>query len=149
MGSSLDSALLPMTAFPDLQTIVAHGLCAGCGICESIAGRDSVEMGVTSYGQMRPHVRQDPGEAAMAAIREVCPAIRLVGPDPAVAGPDGLMHEVWGPIRTMHRGWATDEALRFRSAAGGAMTALGCFLLEAGKVDAVVQVRASAERPMA
>jgi coenzyme F420 hydrogenase subunit beta len=48
----------------------------------------------------------------------------------------------------MHRGWSTDEALRFCSAAGGAMTSLGCYLLETGKVDAVLHVRASIERPM-
>ena len=57
------------------------------------------------------------------------------------------MHDIWGPIRTMYRGWSTDEALRFHAAAGGAMTALGCFILEAGKADAILHVRASREHP--
>jgi coenzyme F420 hydrogenase subunit beta len=58
------------------------------------------------------------------------------------------MHPVWGPIRSLHRGWAADEAVRFRSAAGGSMTALGVFLLESGKVDSILHVRASSAKPM-
>ena len=136
-----------MTAFPDLQTIVSHGLCASCGLCESIAGRKRVEMKLTSFAQMRPQVREDLDEATMAKIRAVCPGITVTGPDPEQVADKGVMHDIWGPIRTMHRGWSTNEDLRFASAAGGAMTALGCFLLETGEVDAVVHVRASKERP--
>ncbi len=132
----------------DLGTIVAHGLCAGCGLCESLAGRERVEMAITAASQIRPRVRQPLDEETMATIREVCPGIRVTGPNPEQVADKGVMHDIWGPIRTIHRGWSTDEKLRFRSAAGGAMTALGCYLLESGKVDAVVHVRASAESPM-
>ena len=132
-----------MTAFPDLQTIVAHGLCASCGLCESIAGRERVEMQLTSYSQMRPQVREELDEATMDRIRAVCPGITVTGPDPEQVADKGQMHDIWGPIRTMARGWSTDEDLRFASAAGGAMTALCCYLLETGQVDAVVQVCAS------
>lgn len=137
-----------MTAIRDLETIVAGGLCAGCGLCESIAGRDRVEMRITSAGQIRPHVKAKPDEAAMERILAVCPGITVTGPDPAQAGPRGTMHDVWGPIRTLHRGWSGDEGQRFRSAAGGAMTELGCYLLETKQVDAVVHVRASEDEPM-
>ena len=59
------------------------------------------------------------------------------------------MHDVWGrPIRTVHRGWAADPEVRFNAAAGGALTALGVFLIDSGKVDAVLHVRASTEKPM-
>ena len=120
-----------------LETIVAHGLCLGCGICESMAGTSLVEMAITSYGQMRPQVRSEPDDAMMDQIRAVCPGITLTGPDPEQVADKGVMHDIWGPIRTMSRGWSTNEDLRFRSAAGGAMTALGCYLLETGKVDAI------------
>ncbi len=131
-----------------LETIVGHGLCIGCGLCESLAGADKVEMAITSYGQMRPQVKQAPDGDVMTTIRAVCPGIAVTGPDPAQAGDHGAMHDIWGPIRTISRGWSTDEDLRFRSAAGGAMTALGCYLLETSRVDAVVHVRASATRPL-
>jgi coenzyme F420 hydrogenase subunit beta len=132
----------------DIQTIVTHGLCAGCGLCESIAGPDLVEMAITSFGQVRPHVQREIAAETMQTIRAVCPGLVVTGPPAEQVEDKGVMHDVWGPIRTLARGWSTDEELRFRSAAGGAMTALGCFMLETGKVDAVVHVRASTERPM-
>jgi len=92
-------------------------------------------------------VRQALDEATMATIRAVCPGITVTGPDPEQVADKGVMHDIWGPIRTMHRGWSTDPELRFRSAAGGALTGLGCYLLETGEVDAVVHVRASTENP--
>lgn len=133
---------------PDLQTIVSHGLCAGCGLCESLAGRERVEMTITSYGQIRPVVKAPVDEATMSDIREVCPGIRIDGPDPANAGKDGRMDSVYGPIRTLHRGWAADPALRHRAAAGGGMSALSIHLLETKAVDAILHVRASRDQPM-
>ena len=137
-----------MTGAPDLQTIVAQGLCAGCGLCESIAGRKRVEMAITSASYMRPRVREALDEATLEKIRVVCPGITLIGPEPAQVADKGVMHDIWGPIRSIHRGWSTNEEIRFRSAAGGAMTALGCYLLESGKVEAIVHVRASVHHPM-
>jgi coenzyme F420 hydrogenase subunit beta len=132
----------------DLETIVSHGLCLGCGLCESIASVDLVEMAVTSHGQMRPRLRQPLEADTMERIRQVCPGITLVGPSSDQVADKGDMHEIWGPIRTIARGWSSDAELRFRSAAGGAMSALGCYLLDSGKVDAVVHVRASQTSPM-
>lgn len=53
-----------------------------------------------------------------------------------------------GPGAPLTRAWAADPEIRHRAAAGGALTALACFLLDTGRVDAIVHVRASIERPM-
>jgi coenzyme F420 hydrogenase subunit beta len=137
-----------MTNFPDLDTIVNNGLCTGCGLCESVAGRDRVEMRLTSASRMRPQTVKPIGDDGMETIRAICPGIALNGPDKKQVEDLGVLHDVWGPIRTLHRGWSTDDTIRFRSAAGGAMTALGCYVLETGQVDAVVHVRASQNNPM-
>ena len=127
--------------FPDIQTIVRHGLCAGCGLCESLAGRERVEMSITSASQMRPRVRRPIDDATMAKVRAVCPGIRLNGPGVEEVADKGVMHDIFGPIRSLHRGWSTNEEIRFRAAAGGAMTALGCYLLESGRVDGHARTR--------
>src|ERR1700752_2407462 len=137
-----------MAEAPDLQEIVRQGLCAGCGLCESIAGPERIEMKITSAGRIRPHQRSDLDDAILEKIRSVCPGITVTGPDPAQVVDRGVMHDIWGPIRNVQRGWSTDEDIRFRSAAGGAMTALAYYLLESGKVEAILHVRASSERPM-
>jgi len=137
-----------MADAPDLHTIVSRGLCAGCGLCESIAGRDRVEMAITSAGRMRPHQRSTLDDRTLEKIRSVCPGVTVTGPDPAQVADKGVMHDIWGPIRSLHRGWSTDDEIRFHAAAGGAMTGLACYLLESGKVEAIVHVRASSTHPM-
>lgn len=51
-----------MTAALDLEGIVAHGLCAGCGLCASLAGPERLRMAVTSGGGRVRH-------QALAALR--------------------------------------------------------------------------------
>jgi len=133
---------------PDLETIITHGLCTGCGLCASLAGRDQLEMQLTSYGQIRPREREKLDAATLEEIQAICPGIRVIGPGASQVASAKNMHPVWGPIRSLHRGWATDEAVRFRAAAGGSMTALGIFLLESRKVDSILHVRASSSKPM-
>ena len=133
---------------PDLETIITHGLCTGCGLCASLAGRDRLEMQVTSYGQIRPRVKDKLDTPTLKGIQSICPGIRVTGADASQVASARTMHPVWGPIRSLHRSWATDEAVRFRAAAGGSMTALGVFLLESGKVDSILHVRASSAKPM-
>ena len=137
-----------MAVSANLETIVSHGLCAGCGLCESLTGSDKVEMRITAYGQMRPQVKLALDDTLMDTILDVCPGIKVTGPVQAQLDDHGVMHDIWGPIRSISRGWSTDAALRFYSAAGGAMTASACYLLETGRIDAVVHVRDSLTSPM-
>ncbi len=132
----------------NLQDVVANGLCAGCGLCESLAGKDAVEMGVTSFGQIRPRVKRPVPPETLERILAVCPGVGVIGPTAADAGPEARLHPVWGPIGRMHLGWAADEKIRFKAAAGGMLTALGCHLLESGKVEAVLHVKASTVDPV-
>ncbi len=62
-----------MSRIADLETVVAHGLCASCGLCESIAGRDRIEMAITSYGQMRPQIKRSLEPDVLDDILAVCP----------------------------------------------------------------------------
>ena len=137
-----------MAKFPDIQTIVSSGLCVGCGLCESIAGRQRVKMAISTASRMRPQEIQPVDDVCMEEIRAVCPGIALTGPNEDQVEGCGVLHDVWGPVRTMHRGWSTNDEIRFPSAAGGAMTGLACYLLETAQVDAIVHVRASQDRPM-
>ena len=105
-------------------------------------------MDFTSRGYIRPKVKKDLDDSTMDTIRHICPGIRLTGPNPAATADNGFVHDIFGPVRTLYRGWSTDDELRFHAAAGGVMSGLGCYLLETGKVDAIVHVRANAEKPM-
>ena len=132
---------------PSIETIVQKGLCTGCGLCASIA-EESLEMKITSAGRIRPVVKSKVSDEHMEVIHAVCPGLQVTAPDPAVAGPNGFNHPVWGPIRNTKRGWSADPEVRFRAAAGGTLTQFGIHLIETGKVDAIVHVKVSETNPM-
>lgn len=135
-------------AISGLEDVVRGGLCTGCGLCESLAGRERIEMGLSAAGHMRPrfHRSLDAGEQSL--LLAACPGVTARGPEPGSLEPGTALDPVWGPIRGLSRGWAADPEIRHRAAAGGALTALACFLLESGRTDAVVHVRASAGDPI-
>jgi len=128
----------------NLDDIVEAGLCAGCGICESIAGREVVEMKLSANGRIRPHSKMALDSATFDQIRQVCPGVTVKGPEENTRYP---AHPVWGPVISLHRGWARNEKTRFHAAAGGSLTALGMYLVSTGKVDTVLHISASPESP--
>jgi coenzyme F420 hydrogenase subunit beta len=138
-----------MARIRDLDDIVRHGLCIGCGLCESMAGRDAVAMTIVAPGQLRPVTKAPFSEGLLRGILAACPGVSLTGPDPRQARAEGaVMHTMWGPIHSLRRCWAGDERVRHKAAAGGALTALGQYLLRSGEVDAILHVRASLSDPM-
>lgn len=124
-----------------LAEVVQGGLCASCGICASIDPR--IEMRLAANGHLRPHLPDD----ADPALVEICPGSTIIGPEPEALDDGTRLDPVWGPRRALHRAWATDTAVRHTAAAGGVLTALGMFLLDSGRVDAVLHVRASDADP--
>ena len=130
----------------DLETVVGNGLCSGCGLCESVAGKDQVRMTMTPIGQLRPKVAGRLPDPVLAEALAVCPGVEVRGPR-AEAGV--AVHPVWGPIASLARGWATDAEVRHHSSAGGVLSALALYLLERDGVDAVLHVRADLpDRPL-
>ena len=43
-----------MVSINKLSDIVDNGLCIGCGICQSIAGKDNLEISMTNKGRLEP-----------------------------------------------------------------------------------------------
>jgi coenzyme F420 hydrogenase subunit beta len=131
-----------------IDEIVQGGLCIGCGLCESLIGRDRVEIVTTSDGRERPLAHQLLDAGDLRAVNAVCPGTRVEGADLRRLAPGTAIDSIWGSIATAVRGHATDPIVRHRGASGGALTALGQFLLASGRVELVVQVAASREAPM-
>ena len=43
-----------MTQINNLNDIVKNGLCIGCGLCQGITGKDSIEISMSSKGRLEP-----------------------------------------------------------------------------------------------
>jgi coenzyme F420 hydrogenase subunit beta len=131
-----------------VDEIVRAGLCIGCGLCESLAGRDRVEIVTTADGRERPRVRAELDPDTVRAINLVCPGTRVEGAEPHRLSPETAIDTVWGPIDELVLGHAADPEVRHRGSSGGALTALAQFMLASRRVELVVHVAASREAPM-
>ena len=135
-----------VTASPpsnNLRRIARGDLCAGCGACGGMFP-DRITMEMAPPGFLRPRQHAPLGAAEEAALSRFCPAL---GQKVEAHGrPD---HVLWGPYLEMRTGWATDPGLRFAGASGGALSGLLLHLLESGEVEAVVQIAADPENPIA
>lgn len=130
-----------------LYAIVEQGLCIGCGLCQSVAGKDCVQVTKTMSGFEQPVVVGELDHATVDRIYEVCPGTRIEGLPERLIEDDTHHDNVWGPWRRMVRGWAGDDKIRFEGSTGGVMTALGIYLLESKRVDFILQVKTSASEP--
>lgn len=129
----------------DLNQICAAGLCIGCGICQSLAGKERVEMVMVEPGYLRPRTKQPIPAEIMESILDICPGVSLDG---SCVEKTPFHDSVMGPGVSAWRGRATTEEVQFRAAAGGALTALGMYLLDSGEVKFVLHVTASKNKPM-
>lgn len=119
-------------------------MCVGCGLCESLAGRDNLQMVMSGDGFLRP-AAVGPGLAPELenGILDVCPGMRQRrGNDHIAADP------VWGVQRGVYIGEVADDRVSFEGASGGAITAITTQLIETGEVTSVLHVMADPERPM-
>jgi len=101
-------------------------------------------MAMTDMGGLRP--------SSVASFTDE-EEIRLLSACPGrVAKSRPLTHEnlddIWGAYSTMRYAWAKDQGVRFRSATGGVLTALGMHLVESGSADFILHVSADPEHPM-
>jgi coenzyme F420 hydrogenase subunit beta len=126
----------------DLPDILDNGLCLGCGGCVAAIRAPGLEMRMSGDGYLRP--TPVPLDAAQRrTLDQVCSG-RTLGHD-AVEAP---YHDLWGPIRRLGTGYATDPEVRFRGSSGGVLSALAIHLLETGEVEFVLATGADPEDPI-
>jgi coenzyme F420 hydrogenase subunit beta len=131
-----------------LESVVEQGLCIGCGLCQSIAGVERVRMSMNGEHGERPMVLKPLDEATLTAINVACPGIHCEGVGTEPDTPEIVIDPLWGPAIWMATGHAADEAVRFHASSGGALSALGRFLLDSGEVDFILHVAASRDAPL-
>jgi len=138
---------LRLAAAPGVEDIVASGLCMGCGLCQGVAGEARLRVEWDEQGAYRPHVLTDLDPPTQAAIRAVCPGLRMQLPAPVSRAAGGMNDLIFGHVERMVEAYAADPEIRFASSSGGILTALAVHLLETGCVQAVLNVAASPDHP--
>lgn len=130
-----------------LNAIVEQGLCIGCGLCQVMAGAETLGVVKTTEGSLRPVVHGDLSHETVDTIYDVCPGTRVDGLHPNLVDDQTVIDPVWGPWQAIVTAWAADPEVRFEGSTGGVLTALGQYLLRSHRVGFILHTRASADEP--
>ena len=57
-----------MAQINNLNDIVKNGLCIGCGLCQSITGKDFIEISMSPKGRLEPKVQNTMSYCPNASI---------------------------------------------------------------------------------
>lgn len=128
-----------------LNRISREGMCTGCGLCEGIAGRESIRMLTSPSGYERPHVVGDLTQETVDIIYDSCPGLRQDSLPEALLDEDAIIDPVWGPYLEMMSAHATDQEVRIKAASGGVLTALSMYLVDTGQVSFVLHATPASE----
>ena len=136
-----------MTPTERLDRISEDAMCIGCGLCQSIAGPDHVRMEIVENGYERPVVCGHLTHEVVDRIVDLCPGIRVEGLPQEACDDHTKFDLVWGPYQSMVLAYATDPEVRHRGSTGGALSAIGMYLVDSGEVDFVLHARPSGPVP--
>ena len=85
-----------MTSINKLNDIVDNGLCIGCGLCQSIAGMENIEVSMTPKGRLEPKEIGKISPEVFNKILNVCPGTIVEGLPKEEVASNSENDLVWG-----------------------------------------------------
>ncbi len=137
-----------MTSINKLSDIVDNGLCIGCGLCQSITGKDSIEISMSPKGRLEPKELKKISPDIFDKILNVCPGVTVEGLPRDQVDTKAKHDLVWGYYLSLVYCWSTDDKIRFESSTGGLLNGLSLYLLDSKKVKFILHTVTDPERPM-
>jgi len=137
-----------MAKINNLNDIVKNGLCIGCGLCQSITGKDSIEILMSSKGRLEPKETKKISSETFNKILNVCPGVIVEGLPKEQVDAKAKNNLVWGYYLSLCYAWSTDGKIRFESSTGGLLNGLSLYLLESKKVKFILHTVTDPKKPM-
>ena len=137
-----------MTSINNLKDIVDNGLCIGCGLCQSIAGKENIEVSMTPKGRLEPKEIGKISPEVFKKILNVCPGTIVEGLPKQEVASNSKNNLVWGYYLSLFYSWSTDKKIRFESSTGGLLNGLSLYLLESKKVKFIMHTDSNPKKPM-
>jgi coenzyme F420 hydrogenase subunit beta len=137
-----------MTQINNLNDIVKNGICIGCGLCQGIAGKDSIEISMSSKGRLEPREVKKISSETFNKILNVCPGVIVEGLPKEYVEAKAKHDLVWGYYLFLCYAWSTNDKIRFESSTGGLLNGLSIYLLESKKVKFILHTDSDPEKPM-
>jgi len=137
-----------MTSINNLSDIVNNGLCIGCGLCQSITGKDKIEISMSDKGRLEPKEIGKISPEIFQKILNVCPGTIVEGLPKKEISHESKHNLVWGYYLSLCYSWSTDKKIRFESSTGGLLNGLSLYLLESKKVKFILHTVTDPKKPM-
>lgn len=137
-----------MTNIKSLTDITNNGLCIGCGLCQSILGKEKISIEMTDKGRLEPKEINPISGDDLERVKKICPGVIVEGLPKKDISNDSKFDTLWGYYNSLFYAWSTDEQIRFQSSTGGLLNGLSLFLLESKKVDFILHTAGDPEKPM-
>jgi|TARA_A100001011_G_scaffold331363_1_gene357704 coenzyme F420 hydrogenase subunit beta len=137
-----------MSEINSLSDITKNGLCIGCGICESIVGRETIKISMTKKGRLEPQEISPLSNENLNKIKKVCPGVLAEGLPKNEINKNSKFDLIWGYYHSLFYSWSTDSKIRFQSSTGGLLNGLSLYLLESKIVDFVLHTGTDPQKPM-
>ena len=118
----------------NLTKIINSNLCLGCGLCEAICGKDSVEMQLNSKGFYYPNINELTVKDDQI-IKTICPSTNVILKEKL-----DKREQIWGHIKKIYEGYSTEDNIRRTSSSGGIISSIAIYMLEHNIVDGVLHV---------
>ena len=137
-----------MTNIKTLSDITNNGLCIGCGLCQSILGKEKISIEMTDKGRLEPREINPLSNEDLDKVKKICPGVIVEGLPKKEVSNDSKFDILWGYYNSLFYAWSTDEQIRFQSSTGGLLNGLSLYLLESKKVDFILHTAGDPEQPM-
>ncbi|MEK9746496.1 MAG: Coenzyme F420 hydrogenase/dehydrogenase, beta subunit C-terminal domain [Pelagibacteraceae bacterium] len=137
-----------MTNIKTLSDITNNGLCIGCGLCQSILGKEKISIEMTDKGRLEPREINQLSDEDLDKVKKICPGVIVEGLPKKDVSNDSKFDTLWGYYNSLFYAWSTDEQIRFQSSTGGLLNGLSLYLLESKKVDFILHTAGDPEQPM-
>ncbi len=113
-----------MAQINNLNDIIKKGLCIGCGLCQSITGKDYIEISMSSKGRLEPKEVKKITSETFNKILNVCPGVIVEGLPKEQVNAETKNDLVWGYYLSLFYAWSTENKIRFESSTGGLLNGL-------------------------
>lgn len=121
-----------------IEKVLKDDMCLGCGICESIYGKENIEIELKNNRFARPRIKK---EIETDIFNKVCPAVNVIFDS-------NYSKSIWGNYAHIYLGWSLNHDIRYRASSGGVITQILLYLLKNKTVDAIIHIGASKNDPL-
>lgn len=131
---------------------VTHGICTGCGICQSACPVSAINMNVDN-GEYVPIVDVNKCKSGKGCHRcfDVCPGwgCHLINEAEKLFQDNHIQEDKYiGRFLNCYVGYSNNEKLRYHAASGGLVSQFLIWLLETNKIDGAVVTRFDKNTPL-